>query len=81
LVSVDGRFIGKQFDDDQNQFPLGSFFVMDVMVARSVGKGVEFFAAVENLFNAQYSTAATPVPELGLPIAGRFGMRFQFPNR
>lgn len=81
LVSVDGRFIGKQFDDDQNQFPLGSFFVMDVMVARNVGRGVQLFAAVENLFNAQYSTAATPVPELGLPIAGRFGMRFQFPNR
>jgi outer membrane receptor protein involved in Fe transport len=81
LVSVDGRLIGKQYDDDQNQFPLGSYFVMDAMVARNVGKGFQLFAAVENLFNAQYSTAATPVPELGLPIAGRFGMRFQFPNR
>jgi outer membrane receptor protein involved in Fe transport len=81
LVSVDGRFIGKQYDDDQNQFPLGNFFVLDAMAARSVGKGVEFFAAVENLFNEHYATAATPVPELGLPIAARFGMRFQFPNR
>ena len=81
LVSVDGRFIGKQYDDDQNQFPLGNFFVLDAMAARSVGKGVEFFAAVENLFNEHYATPATPVPELGLPIAARFGMRFQFPNR
>jgi outer membrane receptor for monomeric catechols len=81
LVSVDGRLIGKQYDDDQNQFPLGSYFVMDVMIARNVGKGFQLFAAVENLFNAQYAAAATPVPELGLPIAGRFGMRFQFPNR
>jgi outer membrane receptor protein involved in Fe transport len=81
LVSVDGRFIGKQFDDDQNQFPLGSFFVLDAMAARSVGKGVEFFAAVENAFNAHYAAAATPVSQLGLPIAARFGMRFQFPNR
>jgi outer membrane receptor protein involved in Fe transport len=81
LVSVDGRLIGKQYDDDQNKFPLGSYFLMDAMVARNVGKGFQLFAAVENLFNAQYSTAATPVPELGLPIAGRFGMRFQFPNR
>jgi outer membrane receptor protein involved in Fe transport len=81
LLSVDGRMIGKQFDDDQNQFPLGSFFVMDLMAARGVGKGIEFFGAVENLFNAHYATAATPVPQLGLPIAARFGMRFQFPNR
>ena len=81
LASVDGRFIGKQFDDDQNQFPLGSFFVLDVMAARSVGKGVEFFGAVENAFNAHYAAAATPVPQLGLPIAARFGMRFQFPSR
>ncbi len=81
LLSVDGRLMGKQFDDDQNQFPLGSFFVLDVMAARSVGKGVEFFAAAENLLNAHYSTAATPVPQLGLPITARFGMRFQFPNR
>jgi outer membrane receptor protein involved in Fe transport len=81
LLSVDGRFIGKQFDDDQNQFPLGNFFVLDAMAARSVGKGVELFGAVENAFNEHYATAATPVPQLGLPIAARFGMRFQFPNR
>jgi outer membrane receptor protein involved in Fe transport len=81
LVSVDGRFIGKQFDDDQNQFPLGSFLVLDAMAARSVGKGVEFFGAVENAFNAHYAAAATPVPQLGLPIAARFGLRFQFPSR
>jgi outer membrane receptor for ferric coprogen and ferric-rhodotorulic acid len=55
--------------------------VMDLMAARGVGKGIEFFGAVENLFNAHYATAATPVPQLGLPIAARFGLRFQFPNR
>ena len=81
LLSVNGRMVGKQFDDDQNQFPLGSFFVMDVMAARGIGKGVEFFVAAENLFNAHYATAATPVPQLGLPITARFGLRFQFPNR
>jgi hypothetical protein len=54
---------------------------MDVMAARGIGKGVEFFVAAENLFNAHYATAATPVPQLGLPITARFGVRFQFPNR
>jgi outer membrane receptor protein involved in Fe transport len=74
--SADGRMVGKQFDDDQNQFPLGRFFVLDATAWRGIGHGVELFAAGENLFNAQYSTAATPVPQLGLPVAVRAGVRF-----
>jgi outer membrane receptor protein involved in Fe transport len=80
-LSVDGRMVGKQFDDDLNSFPLDRFFVLDVMASRSVGKGVQVFGAVENLLNEKYSTAATPVPQLGLPIAARIGFRFDFPNR
>ena len=81
FISVDGRFIGKQFDDDQNQFPLGNFFVLDAMASRSIGAGLEVLGAVENLFNEKYTTAATPVPQLGLPIAARIGLRYQFPKR
>jgi outer membrane receptor protein involved in Fe transport len=60
---------------------LGRYFVLDVMASRQIRGGAEFFVAVENLLNAQYATAATPVPQLGLPIAARFGVRFQFPER
>ena len=81
FISVDGRFIGKQFDDDQNQFPLGNFFVLDAMASRSIGAGLEVFGAAENLFNEKYTTAATPVPQLGLPFAARIGLRYQFPKR
>jgi outer membrane receptor protein involved in Fe transport len=80
-VAVTGRAIGNAFDDDQNQFPLGSFFVLDAMVSRGVGAGVEIYAAAENLLNATYYTAATPVLQLGLPIAARVGVRVEFPKR
>jgi outer membrane receptor protein involved in Fe transport len=80
-ISVNGRMVGKQFDDDQNMFPLGRFFVLDAMAWRSIGAGVELFTAAENLFNVKYATAATPVTQLGLPITARFGLRFQFPRR
>jgi outer membrane receptor protein involved in Fe transport len=80
-ISVDGRMIGKQFDDDQNQFPLGQFFVLGAMVSREIGAGIELFAAAENLLNEKYATSATPVPQLGLPITARFGLRFRFPWR
>ncbi|HTS13143.1 MAG TPA: TonB-dependent receptor [Candidatus Limnocylindrales bacterium] len=79
--SVDGRMVGLQYDDDQNQFPLGRFFVLDAMASRGIGRGIELFVAGENLFNAQYETAATPVPQLGLPITVRAGLRFDFPRR
>lgn len=81
FVSVDGRFVGKQFDDDENQLPLGNFFVLDAMASRSIGAGLDLFAAAENLFNERYATAATPIPQLGLPIAARIGLRYQFPKR
>ena len=80
-ISVNGRMVGKQFDDDQNMFPLGRFFVLDAMAWRSIGAGVELFTAAENLFNVKYATAATPVTQFGLPITARFGLRFEWPRR
>lgn len=77
--SIDGRMVGMQ--RDTNQLPIGRFFVLDAMVSRNLTHGVEAFAAVENLFDEQYvSTAATSLSpaQMGLPIAARFGMRFDF---
>jgi outer membrane receptor protein involved in Fe transport len=79
--SVDGRMVGLQYDDDQNQFPMGRFFVLDMMAWRGIRRGVELFVAGENLLNAQYETAATPVPQIGLPIAVRTGLRIDLPQR
>ncbi|HVB55113.1 MAG TPA: TonB-dependent receptor [Candidatus Acidoferrales bacterium] len=79
--SVDGRMVGKQFDDAPNQFPMGRFFVLDAQASRKISHGVQAFAAVENLFNAKYLFAATPPSEIGLPIAARFGFRCDFPAR
>ena len=80
-LSVTGRMVGKQFDDDLNSFPLGRYFVLDAEAARSIGRGMEIFGALENLFDVKYNTAATPVPQLGLPIAARLGFRLDFPKR
>lgn len=81
--TVEGRFLGRQLDT--NQVYMGNFFVLDAMVSRNLKYGVQVFSAVENLFNEEYvSTAATPnlSPEQrGLPIAGRVGVRFDFPSK
>jgi outer membrane receptor protein involved in Fe transport len=80
--TAEGRFVGRQLDT--NQIPMGNFFVLDAMVSRDMGHGVQVFSAVENLFNEEYvSTAATTLsPEQrGLPIAGRVGVRLDFPAK
>jgi outer membrane receptor protein involved in Fe transport len=81
LLTVQGRMIGSQFDDDQNQLPLDRFFVMNVMAARNLRHGVEVFAAAENLFDQEFLVARTPVPNLGPPLLFRVGLRFEYPKR
>jgi outer membrane receptor protein involved in Fe transport len=79
LLSVTGRFVGKQFDDDQNQFPLDRFYTMDAQVGRAVTRNVEIYGAVENLTNQRYQVAKTPVVNLGPPILFRVGVRLNYP--
>ena len=77
VLSVEGRFVGQQYDDDQNQFLLPRFFALDLLAARSLGHGVEIFAAFENLFDQRYYVALTPTPMLGPPIQVRGGLRYR----
>ena len=77
-VNLQGRFVGEQYDDDQNMFLLHRFFVMDAMLSRSLRPGLEIFAAAENLFNQRYDVGRTPVLTVGPPILARAGVRLQF---
>jgi outer membrane receptor protein involved in Fe transport len=79
--AVQGRAIGEQFDDDQNQLSLGRYFTLDAMVSRAVNHGVELFAAAENLFDQRYDVGRTPVRTLGPPILARFGIRVRIGGR
>ena len=79
-ATVQGTFVGQQFDDDLNTFLLKRFFAVDLCLGRKLGHGVEVFAAAENAFNQRYYTALTPVPSLGAPILARIGLRYQFPG-
>ena len=77
-TSVQGRFVGEQYDDDQNTFLLRRFFVIDAMVAHSLRPGIEIFAAAENLLNQRYDVGLTPILTQGPPILARAGLRLQF---
>ena len=81
MLSMQGRFVGMQFDDDQNQFPLNPFFSMDVIGARSLGHNLEAFAAAENLTDQRYQVAKTPTLNIGPPILYRIGLRWSYPGK
>jgi outer membrane receptor protein involved in Fe transport len=84
MLSVQGRFVGNQFDDDQNQYPLGHFYTMDLQVGRNITRNLEGFAAAENILDQRYNVANTPTAtgslfNIGPPILYRIGMRLNFP--
>ncbi|MGH9767809.1 MAG: TonB-dependent receptor, partial [Blastocatellia bacterium] len=77
-AAVQFRTSGKQFDDDQNRLPLGSFAVIDLMVARPITRHIEAFVAVQNLLNERYAVGRTPIETLGMPRMVRGGVRLRF---
>lgn len=85
MLSVQGRFSGNQFDDDQNLYPLGSFYTMDLQVGRKLSRHLEIFGAAENILDRRYNVANTPTStggslfNLGPPILYRIGLRVNFP--
>ena len=81
MLAVQGRFIGTQFEDDQNQLQLDRYFTVDLLAGYPLGRGVEVFGAFENLFNQSYTVGLTPVPTLGTPISARIGLRVNRPAR
>lgn len=79
--AVQGRMVGAQFDDDQNQFKLGRFFTLDAIVSRSLTHNLEVFVASENLLNQRYDIELTPTEMLGAPALVRAGVRVNLRSR
>lgn len=81
MLSIQGRFVGSQFEDDQNLMVLDRYFTVDLLAGRSLGHGIEAFGAFENLCNERYVVGLTPVPTLGAPFSARIGLRLKLPSR
>jgi outer membrane receptor protein involved in Fe transport len=80
-AGLQARFAGAQYDDDQNRFRLGRYFTLDALASRRLARGLDLFAAAENLFNQRYEIGRTPVTTLGPPVLVRFGLRLRLGRR
>ncbi len=53
------RWIGRQFEDDENQLTLGEVVIVDLSVSHALSKQLEVFLSCENLGNARIETGRT----------------------
>ena len=75
LWSLQARYVGRQFDDDQNRLPLGAFVVLDALVSHSINRFMSWYIAVENARDSVYSVGRTPNRTVGPPRSIRGGLR------
>jgi outer membrane receptor protein involved in Fe transport len=80
-AAIQGRAVGAQFDDDQNQLRLGRYFTLDAFASRQLARGVEVFAAFENLLDQRYDIGRTPVRTIGPPLLARVGVKLVLGSR
>jgi outer membrane receptor protein involved in Fe transport len=76
-ASAQARWSAAQYDDDRNDFRLDSFWTMDAMLSRPLGRRLELFAAAENLTGERWDVARTPLRTMGPPRSVRAGLRVE----
>jgi len=78
--SVQSRWVGQQYDDDQNRLSLADYLSVDANYSLPVRSDVDLYVAVENLFNERYEVGRTPQLTIGPPRIMRIGARVHLPR-
>jgi outer membrane receptor protein involved in Fe transport len=73
---VQVRYLGAQFEDDQNTLPIGAVVLADAFVSRRIGRGFVIFATVENALDRRYIVGRSGVDTVGAPRTIELGVRF-----
>jgi outer membrane receptor protein involved in Fe transport len=78
LLSLQGRYGGRAYDDDANVFLLHSYFQLDAYGQHALGRHCVLFADGENLFDRSIEVGKTPQTTLGTPRVVRLGLRMRW---
>ncbi len=75
-AAIGAQFVGSQFDDDQNTASrqLPKYGVVDILASRGIGRSLELFGGVQNLFDAEYFVGTLPTT-VGSPRLVTGGVR------
>jgi outer membrane receptor protein involved in Fe transport len=72
-----GRASSAQFDDDLNLFRLEPYFQLDAFAAKKFKENLQFYVAVENVFNNRFSVGRTPIRTVSSALNLRVGLRWK----
>jgi hypothetical protein len=76
-VSPRLRWLGRQFEDDENQLRLGEVLIADMSISRALTRNIDVFVTAENLGNARIETGRTAdgLVNIGTPRLVLGGLR------
>jgi outer membrane receptor protein involved in Fe transport len=76
-AKVQLRYLGRQYEDDQNTQPMGEAWLFDVYAAWHMTRQFDLFLAVENLLDRTYLVGRAGVDTIGSPRFIHGGVRFR----
>ena len=78
-LMIRGRYVGKRYSSDTNDFEMQSFGILDISASKQLGEYLEIFLMVENLLNEEYDADRTgDTTRIGAPRQVWGGVRMQF---
>jgi outer membrane receptor protein involved in Fe transport len=78
-ITIQGRYLSRQYADDANTQPVADFVVIDASIHKPIAKGIRMFLNGENVTNRQYiATQTGSVKTLGVPLLVMGGVRVEY---
>jgi outer membrane receptor protein involved in Fe transport len=78
-LMIRGRYVGKRYSSDANDFEMQSFGILDISASKQLGAHHEIFLMVENLLDEEYDADRTGrTTRIGAPRQIWGGLRMQF---
>lgn len=78
-TTVELRYVGDQYEDDRNERKLGDYKTVNVSILKTLVRGWQVFAGVENALDEDYATAETAdgLTTRGTPLLVHAGVRLR----
>jgi outer membrane receptor protein involved in Fe transport len=70
------RYLGTQFEDDQNTQPIGAVVLVDARVERDLTRGFSAFLTGQNLFDRHYLVGRAGIDTEGAPRTFELGLAY-----
>jgi outer membrane receptor protein involved in Fe transport len=78
-LTLQARYLSRQFADDLNHQPIGDFIVLDLSLRKRITSWAELYITGENLTNRRYIAVQTgSLKTLGQPLLVLAGLRLDF---